>query len=81
MKKIKLTEDTLIRIVERVIMEEEKEEANKQLMSLFNSLKNASDEEKKEINGKINNIITKNPNLTPLLGATTPTAKAAGIDK
>jgi len=43
MKKIKLTEATLTRIVERVIMEQEKEAENKELMGLFVELKNDPD--------------------------------------
>jgi len=34
-KKVKITENTIKRIVERVIFEQEKEDANKQLMSLL----------------------------------------------
>ena len=43
MKKIKLTESTLTRIVERVITEEAKEAENKELMSLFAELKKDPD--------------------------------------
>ena len=43
MKKIKLTEETLKRIVGRVIMEEVKEAENKELMSLFAELKKDPD--------------------------------------
>jgi thioredoxin reductase len=39
MKKIKLTESTLKRIVERVVMEQKKEEENKELITLFTELK------------------------------------------
>ena len=39
MKKIKLTEETLVRIVDRVIKEQEKEGENKELMELINQLK------------------------------------------
>ena len=39
MKKIKLTEATLVRIVDRVIKEQEKEVENKNLMELINQLK------------------------------------------
>lgn len=34
-KKVKITENTIKRIVERVIFEQEKEDANKQLMALL----------------------------------------------
>ena len=44
MKKIKLTEETLKRIVERVVMEQEKENANKQLMILFQKKKKGDDD-------------------------------------
>lgn len=82
MKKIKLTEETLIRIVERVIKEQDKKDANKILMSYFQQLKDADgEEEKKEINAKITQIISKNPNLAPLGGAITPFAKTQGITK
>ena len=43
MKKIKLTEKTLSRIVKRVIKEQEKEVENKELMSVFAVLKKDTD--------------------------------------
>ena len=42
-KKIKLTEETLNRIVERVVLEQEKEAENKELMNLFGELKKDPD--------------------------------------
>ena len=39
MKKIKLTEETLNRIVRRVMVEQEKEVQNKELMDIFAELK------------------------------------------
>ena len=51
MKKIKLTEDTLVRIVDRVIKEQEKETKNKELMSLFGELK--KDPDNQELKDKV----------------------------
>lgn len=57
MKKIKLTEATLKRIVERVITEQEKETENKELMTLFAELK--KDPDNKEIKDKIAELTKK----------------------
>ena len=57
MKKIKLTEATLTRIVERVIMEEAKEAENKELMSLFAELK--KDPDNQELKDKIGELTKK----------------------
>jgi hypothetical protein len=45
MKKIKLTEETLKRIVERVVLEQQKETDNKKLMDLISKLKKDPDNE------------------------------------
>jgi len=60
MKKIKLTEATLTRIVERVIKEQEKEVENKELMGLIGQLK--KDPENEELKTKIAEL-TKNLGL------------------
>ena len=57
MKKIKLTEETLIRIVDRVIKEQEKEEENKNLMDLINQLK--KDPNNEELKKKIGELTQK----------------------
>ena len=67
MKKIKLTEETLVRIVDRVIKEQEKESKNKELMILFGELK--KDPDNQELKDKI-------AELTKSLGLpVTPKAK------
>jgi len=57
MKKIKLTEETLVRIVGRVIKEQEKEVENKDLMDLINQLK--KDPENEELKTKIAELTKK----------------------
>ena len=57
MKKIKLTEATLQRIVERVIKEQEKETENKELMTLFAELK--KDPNNQEVKDKIAELTKK----------------------
>jgi len=57
MKKIKLTEDTLVRIVDRVIKEQEKEVENKNLMELINQLK--KDPNNEELKNKIGELTKK----------------------
>jgi hypothetical protein len=57
MKKIKLTERTLNRIVERVIKEQEKEVENKNLMELINQLK--KDPNNEELKNKIGELTKK----------------------
>jgi len=57
MKKIKLTEETLIRIVDRVIKEQEKEGENKELMELINQLK--KDPNNEELKNKIGELTKK----------------------
>ena len=57
MKKIKLTEETLVRIVGRVIKEQEKEVENKDLMGLINQL--TKDPEKEELKTKIAELTKK----------------------
>jgi len=57
MKKIKLTEETLIRIVDRVIKEQEKEGENKELMELINQLK--KDPNNEELKKKIGELTKK----------------------
>lgn len=70
MKKIKLTEVTLKRIVERVVMEQEKDNANKQLMLLFKRKKDGEDVDK-----EIKELLLNNPHLKALQGAITPKGK------
>tara|TARA_Y100000034_G_C6871743_1_gene398099 strand:- start:947 stop:1195 length:249 start_codon:yes stop_codon:yes gene_type:complete len=53
-KKIKLTEATLTRIVERVTKEQLKEDANKELVRLFAELK--KDPDNPELNDKIKEL-------------------------
>jgi len=65
--KIKLTEETLNRIVERVILEQEKEDANKQLMMLFQKKKKGEDVDK-----EIKDLLLNNPHLKDLQAAITP---------
>ena len=57
MKKIKLTEATLVRIVDRVIKEQEKELENKNLMELINQLK--KDPNNEELKNKIGELTKK----------------------
>jgi len=57
MKKIKLTEETLVRIVDRVIKEQEKEGENKELMELINQLK--KDPNNEELKNKIGELTKK----------------------
>ena len=57
MKKIKLTEETLVRIVGRVIKEQEKEVENKDLMGLINQL--TKDPENEELKTKIAELTKK----------------------
>jgi|TARA_R110002012_G_scaffold282803_1_gene472612 hypothetical protein len=57
MKKIKLTEATLVRIVDRVIKEQEKEVENKNLMELINQLK--KDPNNEELKKKIGELTKK----------------------
>ena len=57
MKKVKLTEATLIRIVDRVIKEQEKELENKNLMELINQLK--KDPNNQELKKKIGELTKK----------------------
>lgn len=71
MKKIKLTENTLKRIVKRVIFEQEKEEANKKLMSLFQQKSEGDPKAEKQIE----DLLLKNPHLKPLLGVMTDKLK------
>jgi|TARA_R110000823_G_scaffold194935_1_gene326290 hypothetical protein len=66
-KKIKLTEATLTRIVERVVLEQEKEDANKQLMMLFQKKRKGEDVDK-----EIKDLLLNNPNLKDLQAAITP---------
>jgi len=66
-KKIKLTEETLKRIVERVVLEQEKEDANKQLMILFQKKRKGEDVDK-----EIKDLLLNNPNLKDLQAAITP---------
>jgi hypothetical protein len=71
MKKIKLTEATLKRIVERVVMEQKKDDAMEQLMLLFKGPKTPENEK------KIKEFLLKNPHLKDLQGAITPEGKKA----
>ena len=57
MKKIKLTEETLVRIVGRVIKEKKKEVENKDLMGLINQL--TKDPENEELKTKIAELTKK----------------------
>tara|TARA_R110000851_G_scaffold284289_3_gene437855 strand:+ start:316 stop:546 length:231 start_codon:yes stop_codon:yes gene_type:complete len=68
-KKIKLTEATLTRIVQRVINEQKKDEAMEQLMLLFKGPKTPENEK------KIADFLLKNPHLKALQGALTPEGK------
>ena len=68
-KKIKLTEATLTRIVERVINEQKKDEAMEQLMLLFKEPKTPETEK------KIADLLLNNPHLKALQGAITPEGK------
>ena len=68
-KKIKLTEATLTRIVQRVINEQKKDEAMEQLMLLFKEPKTPETEK------KIADLLLKNPHLKALQGAMTPKGK------
>ena len=61
MKKIKLTENTLKRIVERVVMEQAKDDANKQLMALFQKKKKGED-----VDAEIKELLLSNPHLNDL---------------
>jgi len=68
-KKIKLTESTITRIVERVINEQKKGEAMKQLMLLFKEPKTPETEK------KIADLLLNNPHLKALQGAMTQKGK------
>lgn len=68
-KKIKLTEATLTRIVERVINEQKKDEAMQQLMLLFKEPKTTETEK------KIADLLLNNPHLKALQGAMTSKGK------
>ena len=68
-KKIKLTEATLTRIVERVINEQKKDDAMQQLMLLFKEPKTPETEK------KIADLLLNNPHLKALQGAMTPKGK------
>ena len=70
MKKIKLTEETLKRIVERVVMEQEKDDANKQLMVLFQQKNKGED-----VDAQIKELLLNNPHLKELQGALTSKGK------
>ena len=70
MKKVKITENTIKRIVERVIFEQEKEEANKQLMALLQKGEKGEDVDK-----EIKDLLLKNPHLKALQGALTNKGK------
>ena len=70
MKKIKLTEATLKRIVERVVLEQEKENANKELAILFQRKKKGENVDK-----EIKELLLNNPNLKPLHTMMTSKAK------
>jgi riboflavin synthase len=70
MKKVKLTESTLKRIVERVIFEQEKDDANKELMSLLQKKQKGEDVDK-----EIKDLLLKNPHLKALQGALTNKGK------
>ena len=69
-KKVKITENTIKRIVERVIFEQEKEDANKQLMALLQRRKKGEDVDK-----EIKDLLLKNPHLKALQGALTDKGK------
>ena len=69
-KKIKLTEATLTRIVERVMMEEAKDDANEQLRALFKRKGDGEDVDK-----EIADLFLNNPHLKALQGALTPKGK------
>ena len=68
-KKIKLTEATITRIVERVINEQKKDDAMQQLMLLFKEPKTPETEK------KIADLLLNNPHLKALQGAMTPKGK------
>ena len=70
-KKIKLTEATLQRIVERVVLEQETENANKQLMTLFQKKKKGENVDK-----EIKDLLLNNPHLKDLQAAITPKGKS-----
>ena len=66
MKKIKLTEETLQRIVERVVLEQEKDNANEQLRALFKRKGDGEDVDK-----EIADLFLNNPHLKDLQTALT----------
>ena len=69
-KKIKLTEATLQRIVERVVLEQEKDKANEQLRLLFKRKGDGEDVDK-----EIADLFLNNPHLKALQGALTAKGK------
>tara|TARA_B100000287_G_scaffold397751_1_gene414615 strand:+ start:39 stop:272 length:234 start_codon:yes stop_codon:yes gene_type:complete len=69
-KKVKITENTIKRIVERVIFEQEKEDANKQLMALLQKKSKGENVDK-----EIKDLLLKNPHLKALQGALTDKGK------
>ena len=69
-KKIKLTEETLKRIVERVVLEQEKDTANKELAILFQRKNKGEDVDK-----EIKELLLNNPHLKPLHSMMTSKAK------
>ena len=69
-KKVKITENTIKRIVERVIFEQEKEDANKQLMALLEKKSKGENVDK-----EIKDLLLKNPHLKALQGALTDKGK------
>ena len=71
-KTIKLTEATLTRIVERVVLEQEKDTANKELIALFEKKKKGEDVDK-----EIKELLLNNPHLKPLHTMMTSKAKQA----
>ena len=62
--------ETLKRIVERVVLEQEKENANKELALLFQRKNKGEDVDK-----EIKELLFNNPNLKSLHATMTPTAK------
>ena len=76
MKKIKLTEETLGRIVKTVIMEQEKEEGIKQLHAILKRKSEGEDVEK-----ELKDLFIKHPHLEKMLGALTPEGKKENIGK
>jgi len=70
MKKIKLTEATLTRIIERVVLEQEKDKAMEQLSLLFKRKKDGEDVDK-----EIKDLLLNNPHLKALQGAITSKGK------